>query len=395
MSSELEVGVGGITPAMRELGKHTTIVIPAYNEEEGLPAVLQELYGVVDDGYELLVVDDGSTDGTLLAACDFPCRVVRHVQNSGKGAAMQTGIALATGENIVFIDADGTYPAEHIPEIVRLLSDGYQYVRCTRRTGREGIPPINRVGNLFLDTGIAVFSGIRSSDFLTGLYGLKRQDLMDMDIVSQGFDVEAEIAVKAGAMGLKPAEIPAIYRERIGQEKLQSLPDGFRIGLRVLSTGIAYNSLVALFAPGVFVMLIGLLGLLWVLLSGPSAADQVWTRYTLSLAAFLLGGQLALAGLVLTWHAFTRDIRRQFPRWVQRLTGWCAKRLVFWISLLVSVLGLVSSLFVRENPGWSWGGLLLFATGLQAATWSISLSITLNLSEPAPQAAAYEEVKGR
>jgi glycosyltransferase involved in cell wall biosynthesis len=142
MSGAPEVGAGDRAPARRTLGRHTTIVIPAYNEEEGLPAVLQELYGVVDDGYELLVVDDGSTDATFDAACRYPCRIIKHNSNCGKGAAMRTGIALATGENVLFIDADGTYPAEHIPEIVRLLSDGHQYVRCTRKAGRGSIPLI-------------------------------------------------------------------------------------------------------------------------------------------------------------------------------------------------------------------------------------------------------------
>jgi glycosyltransferase involved in cell wall biosynthesis len=375
-------------------GKHTTIVIPAFNEEDGLPVVLDEVYEAIDDGYEVLVVDDGSTDGTLDAALQFPCRVVRHVTNSGKGAAMRTGITLASGENVVFIDADGTYPADLIPEVVRYLADGYGHVRCTRREGRVRIPAINRVGNFLLDLGIAAFSGIRSSDFLTGLYGVKRQDLLDMEIVSQGFDIEAEIAVKAGAMGLRPKEIPFVYRERIGQVKLQSLPDGFRIGLRVLDTGIAYNSLLALFGPGIFSALLGLCGLAWTVLAYASITAQALRVYVLSLVAYLLGGQLVVAGLSSSRHAFTQGVRRRIPPWVLILTSGLSSKVTFWASAIAGLCGL--GLVLLTNPAqsaqWLRWGLWLLPMGLQMAIASLSLSIALRLSDRSPQVAAYREV---
>jgi glycosyltransferase involved in cell wall biosynthesis len=377
-------------------GKHTTIVIPAYDEEDGLLAVLNELYGVIDDGYEVLVVDDGSTDATLDVARRFPCRVVKHATNSGKGAAMRTGVALAIGENIVFIDADGTYPAGLIPEIVGFLSEGYRHVRCTRRGGRDRIPPINRVGNFFLDLGIAVFSGIWSSDFLTGLYGMKRRDLLDMKVVSEGFDIEAEIMVKAGTMGLKTKGIPFAYRERIGQVKLRSLPDGFRIGLRVINTGIAYNCLLALFVPGALLTLAGLCGLLWFTLSGIPVETQAWRVYTLSLIAYLLGGQLAVAGLGFTWHAFTQGVRRHVPLWVQELTNRLAANAVFWISACVGICGLVLTLVNASGSAQflRWG-LFLLPIGLQVALWSLSLSVALRLGGRAPEIVAHEEVDRR
>jgi len=376
-------------------GKHTTIVIPAFNEEDGLLAVLNELYEVIDDGYEVLVVDDGSTDATLDVACRFPCRVVKHVANSGKGAAMRTGVALATGENVVFIDADGTYPSDLVPEIVHFLSAGYRYVRCTRRGGRGRIPLINRVGNFFLDTGIAMFSGIWSRDFLTGLYGLKRQDLLDMKIVSQGFDIEAEIAIKAGAIGLKPQEIPFTYRERIGQEKLRSLPDGFRIGLRVLNTGIAYNTLLALFAPGILFTLIGLCGLLWIALSSISIEAFIWRVYTFSLISYLFGNQLIVAGLGSNWHAFTQGIRHRIPTWIRWLTNRLSSLFIFWTSVLVGTCGFVLAFLMspgESTQNFRWG-LCLLTIGLQMALLSRSTSIALRLSEQVSQVIAHVEIE--
>jgi glycosyltransferase involved in cell wall biosynthesis len=388
--------VPGDTGIDGKSSKHTTIVVPAYNEEEGLLVVLDELYSVVDSGYEVLVVDDGSTDATLDVARQFPCRVVKHAENSGKGAAMRTGIALATGENIVFIDADGTYPADLIPEIVSFLFKGYRHVRCARRGGRERIPPINRVGNFFLDLGISVFAGIWSSDFLTGLYGMKRRDLLDMKIVSEGFDIEAEIMVKAGAMGLRTKDIPFAYRERIGQVKLQSLPDGFRIGLRVINTGVAYNSLLALSVPGVLLALVGLFGLLRFALSGTSVETQTWCVYALSVIAFLIGGELVVGGFGFTWHTFTQGVRRGIPSWVEGLTSRLANNAVFWISLCVGACGLVLALVNADGSmqGLRWG-LFLLPTGLQVAVWSLSLSIALRLGRRAPGVVAHKEVDGR
>lgn len=376
-----------------ESGKHTTIVIPAFNEEEGLLAVLGELYGVIDDEYEILVVDDGSTDATFDVACQFPCRVVKHVANSGKGAAMRTGIALAMGENVIFIDADGTYPAALVPEIVRFLSDGYRHVRCTRREGRKRIPLINRVGNFFLDAGIAVFSGIWSRDFLTGLYGLKKQDLLDMEIVSQGFDIESEIAIKAGAMGLRSKEVSFAYRERIGQVKLQSLPDGFRIGLRILNTGIAYNSLLALFVPGLLLVLVGLCGLSWLTLSDSSMEAHTWRIYVFSLTAYLFGGQLIVAGLGSHWHAFTQGIRRCISPWIRRLTNQLSSPFIFWTSVFVGACGFVLAFLINLNTQYFWWGLCLLTMGLQMALLSQSLSIALRLSRRAPAVVAHAEIE--
>jgi Glycosyltransferases involved in cell wall biogenesis len=89
----------------------TTIIVPAYKEEEGLPIVLGGIFKILDDSYEVIVVDDGSTDGTSEVASQFPCRVIRQEVNRGKGEALKTGFRLARGENIISMDADDTYPA--------------------------------------------------------------------------------------------------------------------------------------------------------------------------------------------------------------------------------------------------------------------------------------------
>jgi len=166
-------------------------------------------------------------------ASSFPCRVVRHAERRGKGAAMRTAIRLARGKNVVFIDADGSYPAPAIPEIARAL-EGCDMVVASRVTGREHVPPLNRIGNAVFRGCIRRVYGFRPDDPLTGLYGLKREHLLSMELSSRGFGIEAEIAIKAAGMGLRTRDVPIEYGARIGQAKLNGLKDGFFILLTIV-----------------------------------------------------------------------------------------------------------------------------------------------------------------
>ena len=151
----------------------TTIIIPAYNEESGLPIVLEKIFKAVDGNYEVIVIDDGSTDRTSEAAQQFPCQVIRHKANKGKGEALKTGIAHAQGENIIWIDADDTYPVELIPQMGDAL-ETYDMVVGSRRYGRENIPRFNRLGNFVFRTMIRKIYGFKPYDPCTGLYGAKK-----------------------------------------------------------------------------------------------------------------------------------------------------------------------------------------------------------------------------
>src|SRR3954447_9376324 len=124
-------------------GVRTTVVLPAYNEGAALPHVLDELGEYLDSSYEVLVVDDGSTDDTAEVAGRYPVRLVQHASNRGKGVAIRTGITEAQGENVVIMDADATYPVPAIREMVELL-DEHDLVRGIRESEPESMPGVNR-----------------------------------------------------------------------------------------------------------------------------------------------------------------------------------------------------------------------------------------------------------
>ena len=244
---------------MRATGVKATVLLPAYNEQEALPQVLSELEAVLDTESEILVVDDGSTDATSDVASRYRCRVIRHDSNYGKGAAIQTGVAHARGEKVVIMDADATYPASAVPRIISLLDDN-DLVRCVRERGKDEMPGVNRLGNQVFDRLLSFAHGLEGVDQLSGLYGIRREVLLRLNLESQGFDVEAELWVKAHANGLRSAGFPIRYQPRIGEKKLRPLHDGLRILSRVLVLLIIYNPLRVFVVPGLAVFGFSLAG---------------------------------------------------------------------------------------------------------------------------------------
>jgi dolichol-phosphate hexosyltransferase len=214
-----------------------TVVLPAYNEEIGLARLLPPLLALSSDRFEVVVVDDGSTDSTASVAESLGCRVVRHIANAGKGVAVRTGLRAARGEKVIIMDADDTYPIDAILEIIRRL-DECEMVVGVRTLGRTNIPRFNRIGNAVLTTAIRLASGSRWTDPLTGFYGVRRSALQRMDLRSTGFSVEAEIAIKSAALGLRVEDHPIVYRARAGASKLHPVRDGFRISAVILSLGL-------------------------------------------------------------------------------------------------------------------------------------------------------------
>ncbi len=212
----------------------TTVIIPAKNEEAGLSIVLGKIVNIVDDTYEIIVVDDGSTDMTSDIASRFPCRLIKHKVNKGKGAALLTGIINARGENIIWIDADDTYPVELIPQMAEYLLT-YDMVVCSRKYGRHRIPKFNRIGNWLFRTMICGIYGFQAFDPCTGLYGTRKHHLLSMKLSAKRFAIEPEISIKGGRMKLKTLDIPIEYRNRIGTSNLNGIAVGFEDLFMILS----------------------------------------------------------------------------------------------------------------------------------------------------------------
>lgn len=323
----------------------TSIIVPAYNEEVGIGVVLEKLCSVIDESFEIIVVDDGSTDATKQVARRFPCRVVSHPVNQGKGKAVQSGIRAARAERIILIDADDTYPVDAITNICQTLNRADMVV-ASRMVGQEHIPLLNRWGNWFIRHMLRYLYGFKPKDPLTGLYAIKKHFLEKMDLQSNGFSIESEIALKAARMGLRIEDLPITYGQRIGKSKLNGLRDGYAICRTIFKMLALYNPTALFVIPGSLLFALGAALACFLLIAPISLGAVVLETNTL-----LVSGILSLAGFHIVVFGMTLNLyglihKSTRPNLVTKTTlqtytsGWM--RAIATLTLIAAVvLGLV------------------------------------------------------
>jgi hypothetical protein len=359
-----------------------SIIVPAYNEEAGLPVVLDRLFRVIDSSYEVVVVDDGSTDGTATVAQRFPCRVLRHPANLGKGAAVRTGLAAARSDKAVVIDADATYPPEAIPRLVEALSEG-DLVLASRAQGRHHIPLFNRIGNGLFRLLLRLLYGSRLRDPLTGLYGARRSLLAAMQLQANGFGLEAEIIIKGTRMAARVVEVPVNYGPRVGEAKLNGPRDGLRILHTVLRMLVLYNPTVLFMVPGMALLGTGA-ALLALHLSNTLAPAPAGAGLVLATALCLAGLQAAVFGLSLNLYCVAHRFTR--PDWVTRA---CLKARVPRGLTVAGILALGSGASLGGTPSFWPGGVAGLATPEQVLVASLLAVLSLQLLSSAVYLAVF------
>ncbi|MGA9115212.1 MAG: glycosyltransferase [Bacteroidota bacterium] len=209
-----------------------TVVLPAFNEEKNLPPLIDRIgaaLSCLDSPFRILVVDDGSTDGTAdaarSAALSLPVELIRHPRNLGLGAAMRTGFASARsgGGSVVTMDADNSHDPILIPRMIRLLEEGHDVVIASRfRTGgREiGVPPHRRVLSHAAGGMMRIlvrYPGVRDYSCGYRAYGagvLSRlaERFGENFVREQGFACMFEILLKLKAVGARATEVPLVLR---------------------------------------------------------------------------------------------------------------------------------------------------------------------------------------
>jgi glycosyltransferase involved in cell wall biosynthesis len=270
-----------------------SVVLPCLNEVEAVASVVEEAQAVLRrEGIrgEVIVVDNGSTDGSAEAAGSAGARVI-HAARRGYGAAYHAGFAAATGDVILMADADGTYDLSAIPAFLAAIDAGSDLVMGSRWKGgiHEGAMPwIHRyVGSPVLTGLLNLFYGATVSDAHCGMRAFRRDALGSMRLRMPGMELASEMIVNAARAGLRVGEVPVAYRPRRGTSKLHSLRDGWR-HLRFL---LLYSPTHLYLVPGLAVLAIGL-ALVLALLPGPLTVGP----YHLDIHFMVLGAFLALVG---------------------------------------------------------------------------------------------------
>ena len=233
--------------------RRLSIVLPCHNEVEAVGPVLHRLNGLVEEwlraGLELcevIVVDDGSTDGTpgairtwtaRSARPGLSIRLIQHVDRKGYGAAIKTGITVAEGDLIAFYDVDGTYDPEHIPGLVRAMNESGALMACgDRLSACEHMPLTREIGNrLFVGT-INLLFGARVVDSCTGMRVFPRSmsNFFVHHRLPNGLDYSLALTLSFLKGGHGLVEMPIPYARRIGRSKLRVLSDGPRFYIRII-----------------------------------------------------------------------------------------------------------------------------------------------------------------
>jgi hypothetical protein len=204
-----------------------SLVMPCFNEERGLPEVFRDLPACVD---EVIVADNNSTDRTAEIARQFGAIVV-HEPKQGYGAAYKAGLRRATGDIIVTMDGDGTYPRNFIPILLDVMIDeGFDFITCDR-TGHKDKPSnwLRVFGNDVLNFFIWLLFWFRVRDSQSGMWVFRRWVLEHLSLTSDAMAFSEEIKLEAMSKKklIRAKELPIYYKERHGVSKLRIWRDGF------------------------------------------------------------------------------------------------------------------------------------------------------------------------
>ena len=202
-----------------------SVIIPSYNDKPTITKIIERVKESLPYGREIIIVDDGSTDGsrdTLKNIEGEGVKVIFHERNIGKGGAIKTGFAQAKGDIVVIQDSDLEYDPREIPFLIQPIKDGVaDAVFGSRLTG--GKPQRvhmfwHKVGNNFITLIANVLYNSTLTDVTTGYKAFKRDFVKNIKIKSKGFAIESELTAKILKKGARLYELPISYYGRSYKE---------------------------------------------------------------------------------------------------------------------------------------------------------------------------------
>jgi len=318
-----------------------SVVMPCLNEEDSVGICVRKAWdGLRAAGLsgEVIVCDNGSTDRSVIEAMAAGARVV-HQPNRGYGNAYLKGFSVARGRIIVMGDSDDSYDFTVIPELVKPIADGYDYVLGSRFAGQirpEAMSWSHRhIGNPILTKILNILFRLKVSDAHSGFRALTRTALDKMALQCEGMEFASEIVVKAARAKLRTVEIPITYHPRIGESKLNALRDAWRHVRFLLLLSPDYLFVL----PGVIFTALGFLG--QVLMLGLAGSPYTLFGKVIFALTVLGGSQLLTLGLFAKTHARSIGLESssRISEWVEKIFT-LEKGLIVATGLVIVGLGM-------------------------------------------------------
>lgn len=280
-----------------------SVIVPVYNEERAIGEVVSQIKEVVSTlkkGYEIIVVDDGSTDNSLKILQEIKgIRIIRHPYNKGYGATIKTGIKVAQYEWVLIIDGDGTYPVKDIPRLLQ-YTDRYDMV-VGARTGKSVAVPLLRRPAKFLLTTMANFLAERKiPDLNSGLRVFRKSVALEFfHLIPSGFSFTATITLACLTNEYTVKYVPINYYKRKGKSTIHPFNDFINFTTTIVRVIMYFKPLRFFLIPTLMLIVIGLFYGLYTLIGYRNITD-------ISILFILMGIQLAFIGLLADLIAKTR-----------------------------------------------------------------------------------------
>ena len=265
-----------------------SVVLPAKNEAGGLPRTLEGVRSVMP-GVELIVVDDGSSDDTPGLAAALGARVIRSPYSMGNGAAIKRGARAATGDVIVFMDADGQHDASCIPRLLQKLDEGYDMVVGARDWG--GQAGVSRgLANTFYNWLALRMTGFAVKDLTSGFRAVRADKFKEfLHLLPNGFSYPTTSTMAFFRSAYPVAYIPIPVAKRIGRSHIRPLRDGVRFLLIIFKIATLYSPL-KLFAPAAIAFFLTGLGYYgWTFFTQGRFTNMSVLLFSASVIIFLIG----------------------------------------------------------------------------------------------------------
>lgn len=265
-----------------------SIIIPACNEEKAIGQTVAAIKALALPEFELLVIDDGSSDGTAAAAAGAGARVVRHPYNIGNGAAVKSGIRAARGRVLVFMDGDGQHDPNDIPRLLPFIARYHMVVGARDHSSETTLH--RDVANWVYNRFASFVAEFKIEDLTSGFRLMRRRDALRFcDMFPNRFSYPTTSTLAFIRSGRSVKYVPIKARARTGKSKIKLIHDGFEFLIIILKIAMSFSPLRVFIPFSSFCFFLGIFRYVQTYLTHGQFTNMSHLLITTSVVLFMLG----------------------------------------------------------------------------------------------------------